>query len=163
MIKKLLFILLSINIFSDVYAFNIMNLVHKTDKWKIKINNISKQVYNDWLNKEWYGNNFNIITEGDVDGKNSIRSIKNVNQVITNVNYPYKIEYKEYIMPLIDSNKGSINFKNKNNYTEVIWTLDYKTLPLMEEITYKMYSRVIENSLEKLKIYSERKKYQKKV
>ena len=112
-------------------------------------------------NKEWYGNNFNIISEGDIHGKKSIRCIKNINQVITNVNYPYKIEYKEYIMPLMDSNKGSINFKNKNNYTEVIWALDYKTLPLMEEITYKMYSRVIENSLKKLKTYSERTKYQK--
>lgn len=161
MIKKLLFILLSINIFSDVFAFNIMNLVNKTNKWKIKIDNTSKQVYYDWLNKEWYGNNFNIISEGDIDGKNSIRSIKNINQVITNVNYPYKIEYKEYIIPLIDSNKGSINFKNKNNYTEVIWALDYKALPLMEEMTYKMYNRVIENSLKKLKIYSERTKYQK--
>ena len=161
MIKKLLFILLSINIFSDVFTFNIMNLVNKTDKWKIKINNTSKQVYYDWLNKEWYGNNFNIISEGDIDGKKSIRCIKNINQVITNVNYPYKIEYKEYIMPLMDSNKGSINFKNKNNYTEVIWAFDYKTLPLMEEMTYKMYSRVIENSLKKLKTYSERTKYQK--
>lgn len=154
MIKKLLFILLSINIFSDVFAFNIMNLVNKTNKWKIKIDNTPNQVYYDWLNKEWYGNNFNIISEGDIHGKNSIRSIKNINQVITNVNYPYKIEYKEYIMPLMDSNKGSINFKNKNNYTEVIWTLDYKALPLMEEITYKMYNRVIENSLKKLKTYS---------
>lgn len=153
MIKKLLFILLSINIFSDVFAFNIMSLVNKTDKWKIKINNTSKQVYNDWLNKEWYGNNF--ISEGDVYVKNSIISTININQVITNVNYPYKIEYKEYIMPLTDSNKSSIDFKN--NYTEVIWALDYKTLPLMEEITYKMYSRVIENSLKNLKTYSEKK------
>tara|TARA_B000000477_G_scaffold2994_1_gene2788 strand:+ start:5331 stop:5822 length:492 start_codon:yes stop_codon:yes gene_type:complete len=162
MIKKLLFILLSINIFSDVFAFNIMNLVNKTDKWKIKINNTSKQVYYDWLNKEWYGNNFNIISEGDIYGKNSIRSIKNINQVITNVNYPYKIVYKEYIMPLMYSNKGSINFKNKNNYTEVIWYLNYQTLPLLDEITYKMYDRIITNSLENLKTYSERSKYQKK-
>ena len=51
-------------------------------------------------------------------------------------------------------------FKNKNNSTEVIWSLNYKSLPMMEDITYKMYSKIIENSLKKLKIYSERKKYQ---
>ena len=65
-------------------------------------------------------------------------------------------------MPLMYSNKGSINFKNKNNYTEVIWYLNYQTLPLLDEITYKMYDRIITNSLENLKTYSERSKYQKK-
>lgn len=163
MTKNILFILLSINLFTEVFTFNIMNLVNRTDKWKIKIDNTSKQVYFDWLNKEWYGNNFNIVSEGDINGKNSIRSKKNVNQVIVNTNYPYRIEYKEYIFPLMESNKGYVNFKNKNNSTEVIWSLNYKSLPMMEEITYKMYSRIIENSLKKLKTYSERKKYQNKV
>lgn len=163
MTKNILFILLSINLFTEVFTFNIMNLVNRTDKWKIKIDNTSKQVYFDWLNKEWYGNNFNIVSEGDINGKNSIRSKKNVNQVIVNTNYPYRIEYKEYVFPLMELNKGYVNFKNKNNSTEVIWSLNYKSLPMMEEITYKMYSRIIENSLKKLKTYSERKKYQNKV
>lgn len=160
MTKNILFILLSINLFTEVFTFNIINLVNKTDKWKIKIDNTSKQVYFDWLNKEWYGNNFNIVSEGDINGKKSIRTKKNINQVIVNTNYPYKIEYKEYVFPLMESNKGSVIFKNKNNSTEVIWSLNYKSLPMMEDITYKMYSKIIENSLKKLKIYSERKKYQ---
>ena len=163
MIKKVIFILLSINIFNDVFAYNIMNLINKTDKWKIKINNNSKQVYNDWLNNEWYSNNFNIISEGDVDGKNSIRSIKNINQIIVNTDFPKKIEYKEYVMPLIKSNKGNIYFKNKtNDSTEVIWCLNYQILPLLDEITYRMYDRIITNSLKNLKTYSERTKYQNK-
>lgn len=67
-------------------------------------------------------------------------------------------------MPLVKSNKGNIYFKNKtNDSTEVIWYLNYQTLPLLDEITYKMYDRIITNSLKNLKTYSERTKYQNKV
>jgi hypothetical protein len=164
MTKSFLFILLSVNLFVETFAFNIINFVNKTDKWKIKIDNTSRNVYYDWLNKEWYNNNFNIVSDGDLHGKNSIRSKKNVNQIIVNTDFPKKIEYKEYIMPLVKSNKGNIYFKNKtNDITEVIWYLNYQTLPLLDEITYKMYDRIITNSLKNLKTYSERTKYQNKV
>ena len=125
---------------------------------------ITRKTHYDWLNKEWYSSKFNIVSEGDLHGKNSIRSKKNVNQIIVNTDFPKKIEYKEYIMPLVKSNKGNIYFKNKtNDSTEVIWYLNYQTLPLLDEITYKMYDRIITNSLKNLKTYSERTKYQNKV
>lgn len=164
MTKSFLFILLSINLFAETFAFNIINFVNRTDKWKIKIDNTSKNVYYDWLNKEWYNTDFEIISEGDLYGKNSIRSKKNVNQIIINTDFPKKIEYKEYVLPLVKPNKGNIYFKNKTNgSTEVIWFLDYKTLPLLDEITYKMYDKIITNSLKNLKTYSERTKYQNKI
>lgn len=164
MTKSFLFILLSINLFAETFAFNIINFVNRTDKWKIKIDNTSKNVYYDWLNKEWYNTDFEIISEGDLYGKNSIRSKKNINQIIINTDFPKKIEYKEYVLPLVKPNKGNIYFKNKTNGgTEVIWFLDYKTLPLLDEITYKMYDKIITNSLKNLKTYSERTKYQNKM
>lgn len=76
MTKSFLFILLSVNLFVETFAFNIINFVNKTDKWKIKIDNTSRNVYYDWLNKEWYNNNYNIVLDGDLHGKNSIRNKK---------------------------------------------------------------------------------------
>jgi len=141
-----------------------------TKQWKINIDSNPKDIYYDWLNIVWYQDfhlnsmiNSKIITVGDIDGKNSIRSLNffnTVNQVITNTSYPNKILYKEYIVPNINSNKGEIQFINNNNNTELVWNVNYTCLPHTENIVYKMYDNVISNSLNKVKIYSERKKYQ---
>jgi hypothetical protein len=98
--------------------------------------------------------------EGDEYGKNSIRTKKNINQIITETEYPYKIEYREYILPFFKPNKGEIQFKRKKNNSEIIWKVEYQSLPLLEEITYKMYNNMINNSLKNIKTYCIRKQNQ---
>jgi len=155
------------------YSYNNIKMRTETNKcWNIKINSNPENVYYDWLNNVWYDSYFNnnlcnskIISIGDIYGTNSIRSMNvfnTVNQIITNTTYPEKIEYKEVILPSINYNRGSIDFVNNNNSTELIWNINYtKTdLELIDKIVYKIYDHVINNTLKKLKIYSERRVYQ---
>jgi len=160
--KKVLLSLLLFNLISNIYSFNPYNMmINKTDKWTTKINNVSnKEAYFAWLNNEWYNNNYNLIMEGDEYGKNSIRTKKNINQIITETEYPYKIKYKEYILPFLKPNKGEIQFKRKKNNSEIIWKVEYQSLPLLEEITYKMYNNMIDSSLKNIKTYCIRKQNQ---
>lgn len=177
--KKLLIILFCYFV-DNVISFNYINMnINKPNfnkpkyiskKWKITVNNKPEEIYYDWLNVVWYEDfyfnsifNSKIITDGDIYGTNSIRSLNlfnSVNQVISNTSFPSSIIYKEYILPNTNSNNAEIKFINNNNNTDIIWNLNYTCLPFTENITYKIYDNIISNSLHKLKIYSERKKYQ---
>ena len=179
--SKNLFILLFCFFIDNVTSFNYISMncnkpntmkpIYVTKKWKITINNRPEKSYYDWLNFIWYNElyvnsiiNSKIITYGDIYGKDSIRSINyfsNINQVITNTTYPSNILYKEYILPNRKSNKGEIKFINNKNNTELIWNINYTCLPYTENITYKLYDNIISNNLKKLKLFSERTKYQK--